>query len=349
MPARQRGAALLMLCFAMIALSGVALRQTLSEFRKQVVNESPAIKLQAARDELLALAVNYADQYGALGAGPGHLPCPNTALPDGSRASEAPDPPCGGQPWVIGRVPRQAGSSGASRVTVFQRGAYEHQQALWYVVAGAYVNNPLGTAQIVNPDTRGALSLAGRDDIVALLIDPGPALGAQRTQRPSTLASAYLEGENANADARFATLAGAAGNDRVLSISRRQLMELVRKRVSAHIQGWLSSWSLVVCGQQDRCFPFAASEVGSCALGQAEGRLPVLAGSCTGPGLLDSDLEPHQPWHRHWFIRNRWTEWVEYSVAEQCTGGTHVCTVSLKDPGVGQAMEVRVDVLAPAL
>lgn len=342
---RERGAALLMLCFALIALSGVALQQTLSEFRRQVVNESPAIKLQAARDELLALAVNYADQYGALGAGPGHLPCPNTALPDGSRASEAPDPPCGSQPWVIGRVPRQAGSSSASRVTVFQRGPYEHQQALWYVVSGAYVNNPLGTAQIVNPATRGVLSLAGRDDIVALLIDPGPALGAQRRQRPSTMPAAYLEGDNANADAQFATLSGSAGNDRVLSISRHQMMKLVRKRVAAHIQDWLSYWSIEVCGHQDRCFPFAASELGSCVPGQVEGRLPVLVGSCTGPGLLDSDLEPYQPWHRHWFVRNRWPEWVEYSVADECTGGAHVCAVSLEDPGVGQVMKVRVDVL----
>ena len=345
---RQRGAALLLFCVALIAASGVSLRHALHDHRQQVRVQSPGIRLQAARDELLALAVSYADHYGPSGAGPGHLPCPNTRVPDGRRENESPSPPCGGLPVVLGRLPRQAGSSAGSRVTVYQRGSYDHQDALWYAVSGAFVNNPMGAAQIVNPGTRGALQLGLQEDIVAVVIYPGPAIGQQRAARPSARPEAYLELENADADVSFTSFGGVGGNDRVLPITREQLMRVVRPRITAYLIDWLRQWSLASCGKPDYCFPFAANDDGGlCETGLLSGRLPLQGAACTGPGLLDPELGLHLPLHRHWFVRNRWTEWVDYTVAAACTSGERLCHIEVEDKAVDEPLSIRVDVAAP--
>ncbi|MDO6461328.1 hypothetical protein Q4485_11515 [Granulosicoccaceae sp. 1_MG-2023] len=335
----QRGAVLLLLCLALIVSSGVVLRQTLAEHRHSVRYTAPGMRLLAARDELIAYAVSYADHYGLSGAGPGHLPCPNTQLPDGSRSSESPDPPCGGEPLALGRLPRQSGSDAAQRVTVFQRGTYDANNAIWYAVSAAFVNNP---AAQVNPATEATLTLDAREQVVAVLIDPGAPF-AGRAGRPSLQPAAYLEAENADGDTVFANLSGDEGNDRVLPLSRAQLMPLVRRRVAAYILDWLSQWSQSQCGAEGLCFPPAGDEDGYCRADLSEGRLPLLADDCEAAGLLEQELnEAGIAYERHWFVRNGWPAWVDYAVDPLCVSGAAACEVLVDDTLSGGPLQIRV-------
>ena len=59
-------------------------------------------RLVAARDALLAYATIYPELYGPTGAGPGHLPCPDT---DDAFRLAGPNPPCGRGDVATGRLP----------------------------------------------------------------------------------------------------------------------------------------------------------------------------------------------------------------------------------------------------
>ena len=59
-------------------------------------------RLAAARDALLAYAATYPERYGPTGAGPGHLPCPDT---DATFRLAGPNPPCGRGAVAEGRLP----------------------------------------------------------------------------------------------------------------------------------------------------------------------------------------------------------------------------------------------------
>lgn len=110
-------------------------------------------------DALIAHSVLYPDLYGPQGAGPGHLPCPDTdAHPEMSpqlrRLSRAgPNPPCAARPELYGVVPAHI------TVAEFRAGVdvdSGRSYPLSYVVQSNVVNNPIG--RVVN---NAMLSQAG--------------------------------------------------------------------------------------------------------------------------------------------------------------------------------------------
>ena len=104
--------------------------------------------LLTARQALLTYSALYPWLYGPRGAGPGHLPCPDTDAPTMAPSSQAsnrdgPNPPCGSEANATGRLPRHVNFPGhryVFHVEPFQR--------LEYRVSSEMINNPVN--RVVN-------------------------------------------------------------------------------------------------------------------------------------------------------------------------------------------------------
>lgn len=171
-------------------------------------SESEARQLQLARDALLARALTDDNR-------PGSLPCPDLLTddaglrnyPDDGKADNLTRNRC---PSDLGRLPWATLALPPLRD--------RHDQRLWYAVApGLYDDD---NAEPINSDTPTGLSHAGQNQLAALLIAPGPALPGQH--RPSSRPTDYLE--------------DGGGNDRVLAISRNELMAAVETRIANQVQ-----------------------------------------------------------------------------------------------------------------
>lgn len=177
--------------------------------------------LREAKDALIAYAMMHGDYFGSAGAGPGHLPCPDTNN-DGVE-----DAPCGNNP--IGRLPQSVtvplpvpGST--IQLSDFGDGIDE---ALWYGLTNAARRSP---ATAFNTSTVAGHLLDGQA-VAAVLIAPGEALASQ--SRPSNNRTEYLEGSN-TAGTSFVSTDGTGPenfNDRVLGITVEEIMIPVTARV----------------------------------------------------------------------------------------------------------------------
>lgn len=100
-----------------------------------------------AVDALMAHTTLYPDLYGPAGAGPGHLPCPDTDMADNVRqwSRAGPNPPCAARPEVAGAVPAHV------TVTSLRAGIDSlalNAAPLDYRLSAEVVNNPVG--RVVN-------------------------------------------------------------------------------------------------------------------------------------------------------------------------------------------------------
>ena len=321
---RQGGAALyLLLVFILLAgspfLYSVTKTRPPSKYDDSLLNR---MALKQARENLLAMAVNYAGNYGPLGSGPGHFPCPNKNLPDGSRSSEGPSPPCGGQAVVSGRLPKLTSVDFNNGTVNYQTGFYDSNTAFWYFLSGSFVNNPLSTSTIVNPSSKANLKLNGEEGIVAVLVDTGHAMPHQVQFRPSVNLNHYLEVANADGDADYLSGLAHSSNDSLIGIRADRLIRLVNRRVLAHTAEWLRVYQEGRCGElvtekESPCYPMAAPEPGDCSPESREGWIAINPGTCESSlfsGLLFENAERD----RHWFIRNDWYRYVRYSISEGC-------------------------------
>ncbi|HBR96277.1 MAG TPA: hypothetical protein DD979_02720 [Gammaproteobacteria bacterium] len=240
-------------------------------------------------------------------------------MPDGSRANEGPSPPCGGE-YAVGRLPRLTRITHTSKTVEYQPGHYGHAHAFWYAVSGNFVNNPISPQTVVNPDTQARLWVDAADDVVAVIIDSGPALPQQIVSRPSRAHSAYLEGGNADGDVHFSVQAD--GNDMLTFIHKDDLLMRALPRVLAHVRDWLLDYRLQHClpGTQSGCFPAAsASADGACEAALSAGWLAVDVGNCER-SLFSSGVLEGVANEQHWFFRNDWARFVRYSVSDDCLG-----------------------------
>lgn len=205
----QQGAALLIMFLALFMVSAAVMLKGLKGGNLALQQEAAAIKMLAsAREDLLASVV--AD------GNPGHFPCPDVNN-DGTA-----DATCGVN--ALGRLPSE-----------FNR-AFSTDQQLWYALTDAYRKspNPSGTpAAGVNSSTAGGLSLDGRGDLVAILIAPGPVLTGQ--SRPGTLSDNYLETGPTGGSVYAACSGSASCNDRLVTISRPDIMPLITSRAASEI------------------------------------------------------------------------------------------------------------------
>jgi hypothetical protein len=157
---------------------------------------------------------------------PGGLPCPDT---NDDGASE------GLCPTALNRVGRLPWASiGADDL----RDA--SGERLWYAVSSNF--RRLSGTTIINSDTPGLLTVTGdapASDVVAIVFAPGAALSSQDRITQHNLPAAYLEGFTAaSPDYSFTSVAtpSSAANDRLLVITRADLMAAVEPVVAARIE-----------------------------------------------------------------------------------------------------------------
>jgi hypothetical protein len=234
--ARQRGVALLLaLLVAVASASFVALRTlNAAAAHRALAVETTHTALAAAKRALLGYAIAYADGSHAMSKGPGHLPCPDRAGGSEQGSAEGVASDCraadgaetGLLPWRTLGVAELRDGSGAR---------------LWYAVAETYRSH---ADPPLNSETPAALRVDSLDDIVAVIIAPGAALGAQVRDSASTYtASAWLEDDNASAgDNRFTRRTHANANDTLVYLTRAELMAAVEQVVTGEVAEALASY-----------------------------------------------------------------------------------------------------------
>lgn len=237
LPARSRGAALLVFMLVMLMVVSGVLIERLSA-RAALANKRSAEATQAlaaAKAALIAYAVQDDNR-------PGELPCPDFDY-DGGLAFSPPAP----------SISDYSGSNCRSRLGWFPYRAVDTPELLddsgarlWYAVSDVYRTNS-GVA--LNSETPGTLDLDGTTDVVAVIIAPGEALDTQARPVQSVPLDAVADRgqylENVNADGNLDTYVSTPGsdfNDRVMIITRAELMREVEKRVVGEVLGSLKTF-----------------------------------------------------------------------------------------------------------
>jgi len=231
LPQRQRGVILLLL-FLVLLVAGVSLFMTVLNNNVETLRqeEEELAALMAAREALIAYAVLHADYYGAAGAGPGHLPCPDS---DGDGLENV---PCNAV--LLGRLPERVILPGGDVYPLTDDRAGIDRQP-WYRVSPVFRYNPAG---VVNTTTTGALTLDGRPGIIAAVMAPGEEATGQ--SRPSNSSGDYLEAGN---DGSINLVSGDPldpdnFNDRVLVIEADDLLPPVTARVAETVKAALHAY-----------------------------------------------------------------------------------------------------------
>ncbi len=220
----QRGAALLAVVSLLVAMVALAAAYNRGAVQQRVLAQgSVHSDMVFARDALIDYSVNYPSHYPETGAGPGHLPCPDTS------GNGSPELLCGVAP--MGLMPLDFLAGDRKQISLLS-GDHNASEPLWYALSGAFRYNPVPSgkplsATIVNSDTQAELVLDGEPGIIALLIAPGPPLQGQNREGALAVED-YLEGENADGDRSFRS---DHGNDRFLALRWDDLMPLVERRV----------------------------------------------------------------------------------------------------------------------
>ncbi|MCP5150825.1 MAG: hypothetical protein H6983_21640 [Ectothiorhodospiraceae bacterium] len=274
----QRGVALIAFLIALVLVgSALVLERLNASARSEVeATRKTAEALKRAKAALIAYAVNDANR-------PGSLPCPDVNY-DGHFWTEltSPDHPDTSGPNCLTRLgwlPHL--NLGLSDL---RDGSGER---LWYAVSDEWRANFQGTAQSgtatpgLNSATPGGLSVDGVDDIVAVVVAPGPALVhdgtgcvVDQSARPDDQSdhdavadvSAYLEGLNADGDANTYATSPPPGNpndcprpatfnDRIAVISRADIMVPVERRVLGEVARALTDFRDTTPREGDPRFP----------------------------------------------------------------------------------------------
>jgi hypothetical protein len=254
---RQRGAAL----FALLAFSlfGIVAYLSIATGQPQASEARLQNTLARAREALIARAAGDDNR-------PGSLPCPDLLTDTASLANHPGDGKAdmltrnqcpshvGWLPWLTLGIPRTLDDSHGT---------------LWYVLAPGLHDDD--SAMPINSDKPTGLSIDGQGEIAALLIAARAPLSGQ--QRPSYNPADYFEGQlqdGTTLDYRHATT---QGNDRILTISRAELMAAVEQRVIHSVRHCLSSHA-----RQTGRYPWPAPLAASASQGQSGalfGRLPL--------------------------------------------------------------------------
>jgi hypothetical protein len=233
---KQSGAVLLAFLLVFIISGSFFLLKDLNAniSKESYRNQKTFHSLNQAKETLIGYAVRYPEQNDTV-KGPGWLPCPSDELDESdadygkarSGCATSTDTNTGLLPWKTLGVNELYDSNGEN---------------LWYALSDAY-RNTQATSVKVNSETAGQITVDGLDDIVAVVIAPGVALDAYNQDRPSIDPLDYLEGENATTgDNTFSFTPTADSNDIVVTITRRELMQAVEKRVLGDVRNVLKRY-----------------------------------------------------------------------------------------------------------
>ncbi len=198
LPARQRGAALLILLALIIPVLIYAVVAGLHRSAGDLArarDQKTYAALAQAKEALIAYAVTYMDDPTHANRVPGYLPCPDRGPGINAEGMAAGSGSCvSSLVSVMGRLPWKA--LGLDALTDGSR------ECLWYAVSGTYKNTPNGvsgsttTSNMMNWDTNGQFTvvdsngntLAGSsadNQAVAVIFAPGSALAGQDRTTPA--------------------------------------------------------------------------------------------------------------------------------------------------------------------
>jgi len=162
---RQPGMAMIALITLLALLSAYLISTLLSRTSSEVLVD----RSQRAQDALLkakAALIAFAADTTSTAIQPGALPCPDTNDDGNAEGS------CSGTNVVLGRLPWKTLGVDDIRDASGER--------LWYALSPRFRKM---SSTVVNSDTRGQLTItdgtASSGNIIAVVIAPGPALGAQ--------------------------------------------------------------------------------------------------------------------------------------------------------------------------
>lgn len=235
---------------------------------------------------------------------PGSLPCPDTN-DDGNGESASPNCPSyiGRLPWKTLSLPNPLEGNG---------------ERLWYALSPNYRDLAPPTGPILNPETAGQLTVNGASGVIAVLIAPGSVVASQvRDGTNALVASNYLEGGNENGGTTYTFISGTTNtrNDKLLAITRDQLMPPVELRVARELRNNLRTYYSTY-----GYYPLATTLTGTgeCIEGQFQGRLAT--SSCLLPSSASSGQVTIQPVTvPTWFSANEWYKTLMYAAAPRCT------------------------------
>ncbi|MGH8604382.1 MAG: hypothetical protein ACREXR_16870, partial [Gammaproteobacteria bacterium] len=323
---KQSGAALIAFLLVFITAASFKLLKNLNVLAtKRYSDAQTAQALTEAKAALIGYAASDSNR-------PGELPCPDFNNDGWSRpVPEYAGPDCkrllGWLPWKTLRLPETA--DGAA-------------ERLWYAVSDDYHAN--GAAKL-NSDVQGQLPVDGVNDVVAVILAPFEPVGGQ-SGRPGTDAEVdvgkYLEDINSDGDLTNYTASGAGViNDRLITITRRDLMIPTERRVAGELRNVLKSYFAT-----SNYYPYAAefdASTYTCTPNVRHGRLPLVFGpDCST--LTDWGGTAVLPL---WFEPNDWHTVTYYAVAPSCTKTTPGCddellTVNNVSPAVDKKQAVVV-------
>ena len=268
-PSRQRGVALILVLMLAVTASCFVVLTALNNRTSRETSQRVATveALGQARSALIGYAVGYADgsPSRAREKGPGRLPCPDLAggSPQGSAESvgdcrAASDRESGLLPFRALGLAALTDGSGAP---------------LWYAVSENFRSMATG---ILNSETPGSFTVDDTDDVVAVIVAPGPPLTGQlRNSASAYTVAAWLEGENASlGDNRFTRDIQADSNDTMMIITRGELMVEVEKMVIKEVERALYNYRHDPDGDDS---PAAADPDCPSTLPQCDDGLPWLA------------------------------------------------------------------------
>ena len=334
---RQQGVVLLFI-ISILILGSAAFFLSIQNKNQAKLEKHQATteELQKAKEALIAYAVNYSFNHlnndgRAVDIGPGHLPCPDLDN------SGSPNLTCGEH--VIGRLPMRwlidnpRVEDADSQFEIYPH-ASDSTNRFWYMPSRKFLYSGMGD-RAVNPDTVAEITVDGVSDIVAVIIDPGDPVLKQT--RPSNNVDDYLEGANADGDANFVTSAPGAFNDRLIFITKEEMMPLVERVVLHHVSNALIAFDAPKDGgNRYRYFPFAAPlgdvDQDTCEDGLLIGRLPINV-ACA-PGLGSDDEAEWDLVLDEWVANNQWEDFIYYHIDLGCANNTG-CE--------GPAIEVNID------
>ncbi len=260
--------------------------------------------LIAARQSLLSYAALYPYLYGPTGAGPAHLPCPDTDSQGSVGAQntssvgvrrDGPNPPCANPVVSEGKLPRH---------TVLPGNRYlfhaEPYQRIDYAVSGAFVNNPLNRL----------LNLSNLNQVRSKPVSMLSVISADgsRTKARVTITSEALAASVAPAVALWLT-------QRINTQVERYCTEPL---VS---EGVLASPSLAIQDETISCSDLFVDPEEHCSTSRLLALLldqPLVSGeSCLIDVLAENTLEGVSA-NRQWFLRNNWHLSVNVQHADDC-------------------------------
>jgi type II secretory pathway pseudopilin PulG len=311
-PARQRGAALMVMLIVLIIGAAMMFVASLNSSALQIEHDKKtAAALAQAKDALIGQSIIY-DDY------PGSLPCPDTdndGVSDAGGASECPNY-IGRLPWKTLGLPDLRDGSG---------------ERLWYTLSRNV--RRYDSVRPLNSNTKGTLLVYSADglslqteagyDAVAVIFAPGSFIGAQTrsTAVEQNSAANYLDSivipgpiTRNNATAAGPFIAGsksATFNDQLLFITTRSLMPLVEQRVAGVLKMALTNYYAT-----NGYYPWADT-IGPTASyaaneGLNRGWLPDDAAAGGAANWSAGGLPA-------WFLLNEWYTQIYYSVARNHT------------------------------